>query len=306
MIYTITFNPSLDYIVEVDNLKMGEVNRASYESIQCGGKGINVSIVLNRLGIKSTALGFIAGFTGEQLSKELSLIGCPTDFIHLSKGLTRINIKLKSNQETEINGMGPEIDSDSIKLLYQKLDKLESNDLLVLAGSIPSCVAEFTYEEIMKRVAEKKVAIVVDTTGSLLTSTLKYKPFLIKPNHIELGEIFSTDCSTTELCVENAKKLQAMGARNVLISRGKNGAVLVAEDGEIFSSGVVEGKLIHAVGSGDSMVAGFLAGYLSHGTEHGFLLGIAAGCATAFSEGLAEKEPIMTLYQALKIKNRKK
>ena len=298
MIYTITFNPALDYIVRVDNFRLGEVNRTSYEEIYAGGKGINVSIVLNNLGIENIALGFIAGFTGKEIESRLKQIGCKTDFIKLSNGMSRINVKLKSNEESEINGQGPEIDDNDLDKLYKKFDLLKEGDVLVLAGSIPSTLPENIYEIIMKRVEKKGIKIIVDATKDLLLNVLKYKPFLIKPNHHELGELFNTEIKSDDEIILYAKKLKEMGARNVLISMAGDGAIFLTEDNRVIKSDVPKGKLVNSVGAGDSMVGGFIAGYLKNqDLEEAFKMGVATGSASAFSEGLATKDKV---YEILK------
>ena len=284
MIYTVTFNPSLDYVIQVDDLTLGRVNRTTKEAIFPGGKGVNVSVILSNLGIKSKALGFIAGFTGKQLEKMLTDFGCYTDFIELKEGLTRINVKVNSNEESEINGQGPNISDRAITELFEKLDCLQNGDILVLAGSIPNTLPEDIYESIMERLQTKGVRIVVDATKDLLLNVLKYHPFLIKPNNHELGEMFG---------VTYAKKLQEKGARNVLISMAGDGAILITEDGEIHKGLPPKGEVVNSVGAGDSMVAGFLTGYLNTGDyEKAFKLGIATGSATAFLAWLAEKEDV--------------
>ena len=231
MIYTITFNPALDYIVRVNNLKIGEVNRTDFEEIYPGGKGINVSIVLNNLGIENIALGYIAGFTGDEIEKRVKSLGCKTDFIKLENGMSRINIKLKSKKESEINGQGPDIKDNNLIELYEKLDYLREGDILVLAGSIPNTLPENIYESIMERLYSKGIKFIVDATGDLLLRVLKYKPFLIKPNHHELGELFNTKLSNEEEIIKHAKKLKDMGARNVLISMAGDGAIFINENG---------------------------------------------------------------------------
>ncbi|MBS4803395.1 MAG: 1-phosphofructokinase [Clostridium sp.] len=300
MIYTITFNPALDYIVRVNNLKIGEVNRTDFEEIYPGGKGINVSIVLNNLGIENIALGYIAGFTGDEIEKRVKRLGCKTDFIKLENGMSRINIKLKSKKESEINGQGPDIKDNNLIELYEKLDYLREGDILVLAGSIPNTLPENIYESIMERLYSKGIKFIVDATGDLLLRVLKYKPFLIKPNHHELGELFNTKLSNEEEIIKHAKKLKDMGARNVLISMAGDGAIFINENGEVEKSDVPKGKLINSVGAGDSMVAGFIAGYLnSNSLDEAFKMGVATGSASAFSEGLAIKEKVYELLKQL-------
>lgn len=296
MIYTVTFNPSLDYIVDVDNFKIGEVNRTVREMMLPGGKGINVSIVLKNLGYDSTALGFMAGFTGVQLERLIKKEGIASDFIEVKKGNSRINVKLRSNEESEINGQGPDISKSEIQNLYSKLEELTKDDILVLAGSIPDVMPESMYADIMKFVEKKKVKVVVDATRDLLLNVLEYHPFLIKPNNHELGEIYGVTLSTREEVVPYAKKLQEKGARNVLISMAGEGAVLVAEDGSIYMSEAPKGVVKNSVGAGDSMVAGFIAGYLAT-TEYkeAFEMGVLTGSASAFSDQLATKKEVEEL-----------
>jgi len=293
MIYTVTINPSLDYIVEVDHLTLGMVNRTKKEKIIAGGKGINVSIVLNNLGIENCALGFVAGFTGKEIEDRLKNQGINTDFIRLEKGVSRINVKVTSDNDSEINGIGPDISLENLNELYKKLDLLVEGDILVLAGSIPSCLSQSLYSDIMNKLMEKKIHFVVDATKELLTKSLQYKPFLIKPNQYELGEIFGVQLETYEDVVPYAKKLQEMGAKNVLVSMGSKGAVLVSEDGNVFSAGVPEGNLVNAVGAGDSMVAGFITGYKkTKDYAQAFRLGVCTGSASACSQQLATKEVV--------------
>ena len=292
MIYTVTFNPSLDYIVSVDDFKLGLTNRTSSELMLPGGKGINVSTVLMNLGIENTALGFTAGFVGEEIIRRLQEMGVRSEFIQISEGVSRINLKLKSIDGTEINGAGPVISKDKVEELMKKLDGL------VLAGSIPSSMPDDMYEQIMARLDGKGVMIVVDATKDLLVNVLKYHPFLVKPNNHELGEIFGVELKTREDVIPYGKKLQEKGARNVLISMAGEGAVLVAEDGQVFEEPAPKGKLVNGVGAGDSMVAGFVAGWMEKKDyEHAFHMGIAAGSASAFSENLATKEEIEAVYR---------
>mgnify|MGYP001497557827 CR=1 FL=1 len=300
MIYTVTFNPSLDYIVSVDDFTCGIVNRTTDEIIFPGGKGINVSMVLKNLGFENTALGFLAGFTGNRIQELLEEKGVRTDFISVEKGISRINVKLRSREETEINGQGPVITDTAIEALYQKLDKLTAGDVLVLAGRIPNTLPGDMYERIMERLQGKEIRIAVDATKDLLVNVLKYHPFLIKPNNHELGEIFGKVLESEADIVEYAKKLQEMGAVNVLISMAGDGAILVTEDGTVSSKKPPKGTVVNSVGAGDSMVAGFLAGWLNTGDyEKALELGTAAGSATAFSEDVATGEKIMELYKTL-------
>lgn len=300
MIYTVTFNPALDYIVFLDDMKLGDINRATRESIFYGGKGINVSTILNTLGLETTALGFVAGFTGKAIEEGLASLGIHTDFIHLPEGNSRINVKVKHGDETEINGQGPVITDEAIEALFAKLDTLTEDDILVLAGSIPNTLPEDIYEKILARLEEKRIRIAVDATKDLLLNVLKYHPFLIKPNNHELGEMFHTVCKTKDDIEHYAKELQKMGARNVLISMAGDGAILITEEGETIQMGTPKGKAINSVGAGDSMVAGFLAGYLKNGSyEEALKTGTAAGSATAFSEGLASLEMFHKMMEQL-------
>ncbi len=300
MIYTVTFSPSLDYIVTVEKLTLGRVNRTKNEIIFPGGKGINVSIVLKNLGVESTALGFIAGFTGEKIRKELSALGCKDAFIEIEHGWSRINMKVRSDEESEINGQGPVIDAQAMKELYAQLDKLEEDDILVLAGSIPNTMPSTVYSDIMEYLEGRKVNIVVDATKDLLVNVLKYHPFLIKPNNHELEEIFGTQLKSNEEIIQYAKELQKIGARNVLVSMAGDGAILVAEDGNVYESEAPKGEVVNSVGAGDSMVAGFVAGYLAtEDYKQAFKMGIAAGSASAFSEELAKREEIEAILNTL-------
>ena len=301
MIYTITFNPALDYIVKMDEFNLGNVNRSNNEFVYAGGKGINVSIVLNNLGVKSKALGFIAVFTGEEIERRVREFGCDTEFIKLKEGMSRINVKIKADVESEINGGGPDISSDALEELYKKLDTLTVGDILVLAGSIPKTMPTDVYERIMERLQEKNIKFIVDATGESLLKVLKYNPFLIKPNHHELGELFGVKLNSKEEIIEYAKKLKDMGAQNVIISMAGDGAILIDSNGGVTTSNVPKGVVKNSVGAGDSMVAGFIAGYLnSEKIEDGFKLGVATGSASAFSEGLATKDYVYELLEQVK------
>lgn len=299
MIYTVTFNPAIDYVVHIDKMTAGQTNRSDAEEVYCGGKGINVSIVLAELGLKSKALGFVAGFTGTAIEDGVIQKGVETDFIRLEHGCSRINVKIKSEAETEINGRGPDIPESALNCLYGKLDALENGDTLVLAGSIPGSLPSDVYEKILARVSEKKLRTVVDATKALLLNVLKYEPFLVKPNNHELGEMFGTVLKSTDEVVEYAKKLKNMGAANVLVSMAGDGAVLVDEHAAVHKCGVCRGKVRNSVGAGDSMVAGFIAGSEKGDYEYALKLGTAAGGATAFSDGLAKKDLIFELMKQL-------
>ena len=300
MIYTVTFNPSLDYIVRLDSFTAGEINRTNYEKVLGGGKGINVSIVLSNLGHKSTALGFTAGFTGDEITRQLEGFGVKQDFIRLTKGFSRINVKVKADKETEINGQGPDITPEAQQKLFKQLDQLKENDTLVLAGSIPNTLPDDIYQRIMERLSKKNIRIVVDATKNLLMNVMPYKPFLIKPNNHELGEMFGVVLKTDEEIIAHAKKLQEKGARNVLISMAGDGAIMLTEDGDIYRSEAPKGKLVNSVGAGDSMVAGFIAGYTeTRSYEKAFFMGVATGSASAFSENLATRAEAEALLKTI-------
>ncbi|MFA9378573.1 MAG: 1-phosphofructokinase [Lachnotalea sp.] len=321
MIYTVTFSPCLDYAVWVEELNLGEVNRVEREHMLPGGKGINVSIVLKNLGFESTALGFVAGFTGTEIEKQVKGLGCECEFIKIEQGNSRINIKLKAKEETDINGIGPVIESKHIEQLFEQLDQLKEDDILVLAGSIPNGVSLSIYCEIMERLQNKKVRVVVDATKDLLVNVLAKRPFLIKPNNHELGEIFEIELKNKEEIIFYAKKLQEKGARNVLISMAGDGAIFLSEEGDIIESKAPKGNVVNSVGAGDSMVAGFLAGYLEtrkceedsfastslceQGSingeryERAFKMGVATGSASAFSKQLAKKDEVLELLKTI-------
>ena len=301
MIYTITFNPALDYVMTIDNLEVGSVNRSKTEKILPGGKGINVSMVLTNLGVENTALGFVAGFTGKNIEDIIMERGCKTDFVTLKDGVSRINVKLMSEPETEINGNGPSISEAEVAELFGKLDKLKTDDTLVFAGSVPSSLPDDIYSRILEHLKDKGVRIVVDATGDLLVNCLKYKPFLIKPNNFELEQIFNTKLHSREDIIKCAFRLKEMGAVNVLVSMGKDGAILVDEKGAVHDMMAPDGKVVNTVGAGDSMVAGFLAGlYEKNDYEYAFKLSVATGSASAFSEDLATKEEVHKVYREIR------
>ena len=303
MIYTVTLNPSIDYIIETDKFKIGEVNRANKEELYPGGKGINVSLMLNELQVENTALGFLGGFIGEYIENTLASNGVNTEFIKLEKGFSRINLKIKNEVETEINGKGPHISEDNLQLLYKKIEKLKDEDILVLCGSIPKSLSNTLYQDIISMVAKKNVKVIVDATSNLLLNTLKYNPFLIKPNIHELEEIFDTKIDCIDNTIFYATKLKDMGAENVLISMGKDGALLIDSKGKIYLSNTPYGDVINTVGSGDSMVAGFISGYLkTKDYKEALKLGASCGSATAFSSGIGEKKLIDTLKNEIEIK----
>ncbi|WP_154890050.1 1-phosphofructokinase [Longibaculum muris] len=302
MIYTITFNPSIDYMVSVDHFKLGTVNRTSQEYLLPGGKGINVSIVLHNLGIDSTALGFIAGFTGKEIENRVTNdFGVQCDFIDVENGYSRINFKMKSDEESEVNGNGPMINKEHIDKLYDKLSCLQAGDILILSGSIPKCLSDDIYSEIMEKLADKNIEIVVDATGDLLMKVLKHKPFVIKPNNHELAEMFHVKLFGTQDIVKYAKKLQEMGAKNVLISMAGDGALFICENGKVYFSNAPKGQVKNSVGAGDSMVAGFVAGYeKTKDYVQAFRMGVATGSASAFSENLATASEVEKLLQEIK------
>lgn len=294
MVYTVTLNPALDYVLRVDNMRYDDINRADSDDIYYGGKGINVSVILSRLGVDNTALGFVAGFTGAKLEAMLNADGIRTDFDHLESGDTRINVKIKADTELDINAGGPPITDDDMSKLLARLDTLQSGDYLVLAGSVPSGVSSDIYMQIMDRLSERGINFVVDATGDLLKNVLKYRPFLVKPNHHELGDIFGVNTKTDEEIEHYAKLLQDMGARNVLVSRSKLGAMLVDENGNSHRIGNLDGERVNSVGCGDSMVAGFIAGYIESGDySNALMLGSACGNASVFSNELATRDEIL-------------
>ena len=305
MIYTVTLNPSIDYVINLKSLNTGQINRVNSENVYPGGKGINVSRVLKTLGYDNVATGFISGFTGDFIINSLCELDVKSDFIKLDNGFTRINVKIKSNEETEINGGGPHISDEKLKELFDKLSDLKEDDILILAGSIPSTLSDDLYEKIIKHVENNKVKVVVDATKNLLLNVLKYNPFLIKPNNHELEEIFNVKLDNLNDITTYAKKLQEMGARNVLVSMGKDGALLITENGQVLISNAPNGRVINSVGAGDSMVAGFICGYLnSNSYEEALKLGSASGSATAFSSDLAKKELIHELIKEIKVERR--
>lgn len=300
MIYTVTFNPSLDYIVSVKDFDLGKTNRTVAEQMLAGGKGINVSTVLKNLGISNVALGFVAGFTGKEIERMAKDSDISCDFIILPQGCSRINVKMKDFDGTEINGMGPVIDADAVEQLMQQLRRLTQGDTLVLAGSIPSGMSDSIYRDIMSELKDKGINFVVDATKDLLLNVLEFHPFLIKPNNHELGEIFGVELKTRESVVPYAKKLQEMGARNVLVSMAGQGAVLLDENENVYMLPAPKGTLVNAVGAGDSMVAGFLAGWTkTHDSYYAFKMSVAAGSASAFSEVFATKEEIEQMFCTL-------
>ena len=296
MICTVTFNPSLDYIVRVDDMRLGVINRTTYEQVLPGGKGINVSIVLGNLGHESRALGFLAGFTGAEIARRVREAGVSADFIEVAEGMSRINAKIKSNEETELNGQGPLITETDIEQLYARLDVLSQDDTLVISGSVPATLPGDMYERIMERLDGRGVRIVVDAERELLTRVLPYRPFLVKPNNIELGDIYGVKLETRADVIPYAKRMQQAGARNVLVSMAGEGGVLVAESGEVFDSPAAKGEVVNSVGAGDSSVAGFLAGLAETGSyETAFRMALAAGSASAFSDHLATRPEVEEL-----------
>lgn len=300
MIYTVTLNPALDYVMKVGNIRFDDINRSESEEIYYGGKGINVSVILTRLGVENKALGFVGGFTGEKLYEMLKKDGIDCDFNILKNGYTRINVKIKAQTELDVNAQGPAIDEEDIALLLEKLDGIKQGDFLVLAGSIPNTLPDDIYERILSRLDGRGINFVVDATGDLLKNVLKYKPFLIKPNHHELGDLFGVEAKSEQDIVFYAKKLQEMGARNVLVSRAKDGATLIDEQGSVTTFENVEGELVNSVGCGDSMVGGFLAGWIEKGDySYALKLGAACGNATAFSQELATADEIKNVFDIM-------
>lgn len=300
MIYTVTFNPAIDYVVKTQAIVPGSVNRADSEQIYFGGKGINVSAVLAELGVRSKALGFTAGFTGEAIEQGVEAMGIDADFVRLKSGNSRINVKIRAAEETELNGQGPDIDDEALSELFSKLDKLKDGDTLILAGSIPNSLPDDVYERILGMLSDRDIRTVVDAAGELLLRVLKYKPFLIKPNDYELGELFGVNIFTYDGVVEYAVKLQSMGARNVLVSMAGSGAILLCENGRLIKCGACSGTVRNSVGAGDSMLAGFVAGSADNDLDYALKLGTACGGATAFSDGLARKELIDELFKLLR------
>lgn len=296
MIFTVTFNPSLDYIVRVDEMRLGTINRTNYEQLLPGGKGINVSIVLGNLGHPSRALGFSAGVTGVALEKLLADAGVDADLVHVREGFTRINAKIKAVEETELNGQGPRIAPEDVDVLFSKLDVLGQDDTLVISGSVPNTLPSDMYEQVMERLAGHGVRIVVDAERDLLTRVLPYRPFLVKPNNHELGDIFGVTLKTRDEVVPYARRMQEMGAQNVLVSMAGEGGVLVAADGQVYQSPAAKGTVVNSVGAGDSCVAGFLAGLMETGSyQTAFRMGLAAGSASAFSDHLATRPEVEDL-----------
>lgn len=299
MVYTVTLNPALDYVMKLKALRTDDINRTDGEEIYYGGKGINVSVILTQLGIPNTALGFLAGFTGKKLEEMLKNDNISCDFNYLKNGDTRINVKIKADKEIDLNACGPEITKEDMHSFLRKLDGIKSGDYLILAGSIPNTLPDDIYEQILERVGDRNINCVVDATGDLLKNVLKYKPFLIKPNHHELGDLFSVQIKSDDDIVKYSKKLQEMGAKNVLVSMAKDGAMLTDENGCVHKIGNAKGKLINSVGCGDSMVAGFTAGYIKTADySYALRLGSACGNATAFSEKLATREEIERVFNA--------
>ena len=299
MVYTVTLNPALDYVMKLKNLRTDDINRTDGEEIYYGGKGINVSVILTQLDIPNTALGFLGGFTGKKLEEMLKSDGISCDFNYLKSGDTRINVKIKSDKEIDLNACGPEITQEDMQSFLKKLDGIKDGDYLILAGSIPKTLPDDIYERMLESVSDRKVNCVVDATGDLLKNVLKYRPFLIKPNHHELGDLFSVEIKSDDDIAKYSKKLQEMGAKNVLVSMAKDGAMLTDENGNVHKIGNAKGKLVNSVGCGDSMVAGFTAGYIKTADySYALRLGSACGNATAFSEKLAPREEIECVFNA--------
>lgn len=299
MVYTVTFNPALDYVMRLGEISEKDINRTQSEELYYGGKGINVSVILSRLNVDNTALGFLAGFSGRQIENMLNAENIKNDFVYLKKGYTRINVKIKADKNYDINAQGPDIEPQEVDALMRKLEKLKSGDFLVLAGSIPKSMPNDIYEKILAKLQNRGINYAVDATGDLLLNVLKYKPFLVKPNHHELGDIFGVEITSLADIEKYGKKLQEMGARNVLVSRSKDGAALICETGEVYTMGNVPGKILNSVGCGDSMVAGFVAGYARQKDYYYALrLGSACGNATAFCYGLADVQTIDKMLES--------
>ena len=299
MIYTLTVNPSLDYMIQVPLFKAGIVNRSSSEKFIAGGKGINVSLMLKNLGVESCALGFVAGFVGQEIERQLNEKKVMTDFVHLKNGLSRINVKIRSDQESEINANGPAIQKEEIEKLFNKLNALKEKDILVLAGSIPRTFPDDFYAVIMEKLSDRKINFVVDAEKCILMEALKYKPLLVKPNNYELGQIFDVELNTRDDVIPHAKKIRELGARNVLVSLAGEGAVLVDEHGNVFEKAAPKGKVLNSVGAGDSMVAGFISEYIrTSDTKRAFLMGISAGSASAFCEEFASCEMVSEIFNS--------
>jgi len=300
LIYTLTLNPALDYVLKVENFRTNDISRADDAQIYYGGKGINVSVILTRLNIENIALGFVGGFSGNKLCEMLAFDGIKTDFTKINSGDTRINVKIKTDKEIDINTSGPKITDEELSALFKKLDAIQDGDYLVLSGSIPKGLPTNIYEQIIENLSKKNVNFIIDTADKSLIEILKYKPFLIKPNHHELGDLFNTTINSSNDIICYAKELQTLGAKNVLVSRAENGALLLDENGRIYTKGIANGKLINSVGCGDSMVAGFLAGYIERKEyEYALTLASACGCATAFSDVLATRSEIDEIFRQL-------
>ncbi|MCR5208291.1 MAG: 1-phosphofructokinase [Eubacterium sp.] len=300
MVYTVTLNPAIDYVIKTDGLSAGVINRSKHGKIFYGGKGINVSVILSRLGVENKALGFLAGFTGRELERLLTADGVSSEFIYLESGLTRINVKIKSNGEYDINADGPEISEADIEKLLDKLGEIKDGDYLVIAGSVPKSLPADVYERILSRLEGRNISFVIDAEDGLLKSALKYRPFLIKPNHLELGALFGVKTETDAEIIKYAKELQSLGAKNVLVSRAENGAILLDENSGVTGIKTVKGTLVNSVGCGDSMLAGFIAGYIkTKSYSEALRLAAACGNATAFSGQLADKNEIERIYGVL-------
>lgn len=298
MIYTVTLNPSLDYVMQVKSLLEGEVNRSEKECIMPGGKGINVSLILRNLGVSSVALGFVAGFTGKEIERFLEERGVAADFVFVEQGMSRINVKVHAEKETEINGAGPAVDDNALNTLLEKIESLTCEDTLVIAGSVPGSIPRSIYADIAKRLCDKGVSFVVDAEKALLKDVLSYKPFLIKPNHKELADFFGCEIHTVEDVKKYAVELKRLGAKNVLVSMAGDGAVLISSDENVYYCSTPDGKVIHSTGAGDSAVAGFLYAKQNDFSDADALrFSVCAGSATAFSEDLADKQSVFNLFE---------
>lgn len=303
MVYTVTLNPAIDYVINMDNPILGTINRSENETIYCGGKGINVSTVLKELDVQSTATGFLAGFTGREIEETMKKSGIETDFVHLENGFSRINVKLRADEETDINTQGPNVSDYDLHLLIKKLEDITQQDILVLSGSTPKNADDSLYAKILSKVSKSGVLTVVDSTGKKLLSTLEYKPFLIKPNISELMETFNAKISSLHDVEKYAIKLQTLGAKNVLVSMGDKGSVLFTDNKQVIMQSAPQGECVDTVGAGDSMVAGFIAGYLkTNDYKYALKLATACGSATAFSRGLCKKNQIFQMLEMIESK----
>mgnify|MGYP005933538165 CR=1 FL=1 len=299
MIYTVTFNPAIDYVVHTDAMQVGMVNRSHGEEIYYGGKGINVSVILKELGIPSRALGFVAGFTGAAIEKGVQEMGIATDFVHLESGFSRINVKIKSGEETELNGQGPVIDDAAVKALFRKLDDLQDGDTIILAGSIPNTMPSDIYEKILAYLDGRQIRTVVDATNDLLKNVLKYKPFLVRPNIEDLETMFDEVIADQSQLIHAGRRCAELGAENVILMMGKDGSLLINQDG-VYHANSIDAEVVNSVGAADSMIAGFVMNYLrSRDLITTFKYANCCGIATAFSKGMATREKIESLFDEI-------